>query len=102
MLKSGAKKNRSENRHTIASLKEENRILRAELKRLNRVLRIHSASHSDKKTAAEKRREIKMFEAAQSTALSLASSSYLKYIFARVSGAAIYSIIKKIMSYEKY
>ena len=99
MRKGGAKKNnRTENRHTLASLKEENRILRAELKRLNRTLRMHSVSNNDKRDRSENRREQKLFEIAQSTAVSLASSSYLKYVFAKISKAALYSLFKKILS----
>lgn len=98
MRKSGAKKKISENRHTIVSLKEENRILRAELKRLNRALRMHSVTNTDKRANSEKSREKKAFEIAQSNAVSLASSSYIKYIFARVSSASIYSVFKKIIS----
>lgn len=98
MIKSDAKKNKSEKRHTIASLKEENKILRAEIKRLNRALRIHSASSEDKKRNFEKKRELKIFESVQSTAIALAASSYLKYIFTRISRAALYSLFKKIMS----
>ena len=81
---------------TLSSLKEENRILRAEVKRLNRILRVHSASESSIKDPKDKSREEKLFEDAQNSSVALASSSYLKYLLARISGASVYSLTQKI------
>lgn len=93
MKKSGDKNKR--NRHELSSLKEENRILRAEIKRLNRVLRMYSASNSSVNDPKDKRREVKLFDEALSFSVALASSSYLKYLLARLSAASVYSLIQK-------
>ena len=96
-MKNGDGKKRKSNDHRImlSSLKEENRILRAEIKRLNRILRVYSFKDSTK-DPKDKSRELKRFEEAQNVSVALASSSYLKYVLAKISGASIYALIKKI------
>ena len=87
-------KTKKERRHAMAALKEENRILRSEIKRLNRTLRAYStpASETNKKVAGAE----KLFSHEQKNALALSSSSYIKYLKARLTRASFYGIIKKI------
>ncbi len=80
---------------TLAALKEENRILRSEIKRLSRTLRAYSAESVSKKQGKKKSFE-KLFLHEQKNALSLASSSYAKYLTSRVTRATLYGIFKKI------
>ena len=79
-----------EKKRALAALKEENRILRAEIKRLNRTLRAYSVNESKRSVGAAR-----LLSYEHKKALSLASSSYIKYLISRITRASFYGIIQK-------
>lgn len=87
-------KARKENARTIKALREENRILRAEIKRLNRTLLAHAPASAAQK--GEKDLSRKVFESEQRNALALASTSYFKYLKARLTRASFYSLLMRV------
>lgn len=88
------------NKRSIASLKKENKILRGEIKRLSRRLRSYSAAAS---AYPQNKKELpsikKAFGYAYKNAILMASSSYIRYAWSKLTGASLYSLWKRISGY---
>ena len=79
----------------ISALRKENRILRAELKRLQRSQSVTSGSVYSAKSSDTER----AFSMCYRECRMLSSTSYIKYLFKRITAASMYNIIKRISGY---
>lgn len=83
---------------TLSDLKKENRILKSEIKRLNRTLRTYSQAQLPiKRSNFDHPRQI--FFAAANEWIILSSTSYPKYLTAKISRASITSLCRRTAGY---